>query len=159
MVVYDFDEQLREGLEGERLLDAYFSRWFDITPASRQQQREGIDRTFVNRESGATWLVEYKMDKRAHQTGNAFVEIVSVRRPGHPDKPGWAYSSQSDRLLYYIPTDELVYIFTPDTLRNIAPTWEQRYRTRDVQNRNYVTVGILVPLSEFEEYAMVVISL
>jgi len=159
MSPYDFGDKLHEGQEGERRLDAYFGRWFDITPATRAGQRAGYDRIYRLRSTGECWLVEYKTDKRAALTGNAFVETVSVRRAGIRDVPGWAYKSRADRLIYYIPGDELAYLFSLEALRAELPRWTRIYPTRDIPNRGYVTVGLLVPLDEFEEHATNVISL
>ena len=159
MSPYDFDDKLREGQDGERILDEYFSQWFDITPATRAGQRAGYDRVYRLRSTGERWCVEYKTDKRASETGNAFVETVSVRKDGAKDVPGWAYKSHADRLLYYIPGDELVYLFSFDALRAELPRWASTYPTRDIPNKGYVTVGLHVPLDEFEQHATNVICL
>lgn len=151
---YDFTTQLTQGAEGERILDNYFANWFTIRHATRLEQRNGIDRIFTR--EGATYKVEYKTDTRASQTGNAFVETVSVDTAG---KRGWAYTSEAEYLLYYVPGPETVYIIPFAQLRRHLTQWEQQYPTRKIPNRGYQTHGLLVPLDEFERIAQRVDSL
>lgn len=154
-VVYDFDKQLARGDKGEAFLDAFFSRHYHITRATRAQQREGIDRFFVSKETGSRMSVEYKTDTTAARTHNAFVETVSVDTTG---RPGWAYASKAEYLIYYIPGDELIYVMPFAVLRKQLPRWVQEHKPKAIPNRGYKTHGICVPLDEFERYADVVIS-
>jgi len=145
--LYGFQDKLKEGQAGERFLDGYFERWFNITPATATQQRRGIDRIFNDRTRDRTLRIEYKTDKTAARTHNAFVEVVSVDTE---NKPGWAYTSQADYLMYYIPGDDIVYVIRFDILREQLPRWADEYETRHVKNDGYNTIGIPVPLWEFE---------
>lgn len=154
-LTYNFGDQKARGDVGEQFLDRLFAGIFEIRPATRKEQRQGIDRIFTNRQTGDCLKVEYKTDYRATQTGNAFVETVSVDTTG---KRGWAYTSQADYLNYYLPGD-LIYIIAFAALHREMPRWEQEYPTRPVQNNGNATYGILVPLCEFEELAEAVISI
>lgn len=148
---YHFPTQLARGETAEAELDAHFGTWFLITKATREQQRHGIDRIFMNKQDGVVSTVEYKTDWRAFETGNAFVETVSVNTAG---KRGWAYTSRSTFLFYHLPSPAcLVYILTFSRLRRNLPRWERAYPTRDIQNQGYQTRGLLVPLEEFERTA------
>ena len=151
---YDFPTQLTQGADGEQLLDRYFATWFTIRHATRLEQRQGIDRIFSRQ--GATYKIEYKSDARANATGNAFIETVSVDTAG---KRGWAYTSEADYLLYYVPGAEVVYIVPFLTLRQHLTQWAQQYPTRQIPNQGYHTHGLLVPLDEFERIAQRVESL
>lgn len=153
---YDFDAQLRDGHDGEAVLDTHFSEWFFITPASRDEQRRGIDRWWEPRDGGRALSVEYKTDRLATRSGNAFVETVSSDTH---NKPGWAYASAAQLLCYYVPGDELVYLIDMNRLRSNLSLWTQRYRQRVVENVGYNTIGLLVPLANFERIARQVISL
>jgi len=73
---YGFHEQLAKGQVQEDRLDRHFSKWYDIITATKAQQREGLDRMFIDG-SGREVSVEYKADFRAHSTGNFYVETVS----------------------------------------------------------------------------------
>ena len=157
MGTFDFREQLGIGEKYEKQLDAYFSHWAAICHATRRQQRAGIDRVFVA-PGGNEVRVEYKTDLRASQTGNAFIETVSVSNAS-TRKPGWAYTSQADVIIYYIPGDLLAYVLRPSAIRNQLERWSQKYREVAVQNHGYATRGLLVPLAELEEIAEEVISL
>lgn len=155
-MIYDFKQQLTRGASGEKWLDDFFAQWYIIVPATMEQQRQGIDRIFVRKENNAVYRVEYKTDWTASKTGNAFVETISVDAT---NKPGWAYSSQSDYLIYYIPGDMLIYVIQFLELRGQLPKWCVEFRSRRIPNKGYCTVGLLVPLAEFERIAKEVISL
>jgi len=152
-MAYQFDAQHADGLAGEAFLDALFSRWYRIRPASAAQQHRGIDRWF--RRDKRRLSVEYKTDTTAARTGNAFVETVSV---DITHTLGWAYTSQADYLAYYIPPDGLVYIIRFDVLRSQLPRWERRYPVRRIANEGYHTQGLLVALREFEACAEAILS-
>lgn len=149
---YDFKKQLQVGAAGEKALDAHFSQWFDITPATDEEQRQGIDRWWDDRLVPRRWSVEYKTDHVAHKTHNAFVETVSVEGK----RAGWGYTSHAQWLLYYIPGGDydLAYLLDIAYIRRVAlPKWEKHYRLVTVQNIGYITKGLLVPLHEFEKHA------
>lgn len=141
---------------GEKELDEFFSQWYDIQPVDREMQRKGIDRIFTRHDNGYIFKIEYKTDWKATKTQNAFVELISVDNTG---KPGWAYSSQADYLLYYLPEDILVYVIAFENLRNCLPAWVDKYPVRTIRNVGYNTVGVLAPLCEFERIATQVICL
>ena len=155
-MTYDFAAQLAKGEQAEAQLDRFFADRFDITKATREEQRQGIDRHFRNKADGRTFRIEYKADERASATGNAFVETMSVDSAG---KQGWAYTSQADLLLYYLPKDLLVYVIRLKDLRQQLAGWRATYPQRKADNGSYATWGVLVPLDEFEDIAKAVISL
>lgn len=153
--MYEFKEQLMKGEKSEDKLDAFFSEWYTVKRVDMFQQRQGIDRIFTRKDNGSIFKIEYKTDWTASRTQNAFVETISVDTT---DKPGWAYSSQSDYLIYYIPGDELIYVITFIALRARLPCW-CKFPSRRIPNKGYCTVGLLVPLAEFEQIAREVISI
>lgn len=150
MTTYHFGEQKIIGEKGEKRLDAFFLPVYQITPATDAEQRKGIDRHFVNRGTQACLTVEYKTDAIANRTKRAFVETISVDARG---KSGWAYSSQADWLIYFVPGDEIVYIIRFTDLRRRLPAWAFTYPVREALNDGYKTYGLLVPLKELEEIA------
>jgi hypothetical protein len=174
-VVHDFATKLAEGEAGETLLDTVFSgavpptwahastefgehvlaalanRRFLPTPVNRADQRRGRDRQLTENVT-----VEYKTDARAQRTHNAFIETVSVDTA---NKPGWAYSCTATILAYYVPGDELVYVFRPSRLRGLLPAWLSKFPVRRAQNDGYTTEGVCVPLAELERRADAVLSL
>lgn len=155
MVAYAFKTQLSKGEAAEAELCAHFEEWFTIKRVSMAEQRAGIDRIFHPKDGGPTLKVEIKTDWTASKTGNAFIETVSVDTTG---KKGWAYTSQADVLLYYLPDDMLIYWIAFTTLRKHLQRWS-KYKTRKIPNRGYFTIGLLVPLAEFEEHSEHVINL
>lgn len=154
--MYDFQKQLHEGQKHERYLDSQFERIFYIVPASREEERVGIDRHFMNKKSGHYFTVQYKADRRAASTGNAFVEIVSVDTA---NTPGWAITCTADYIVYYVVGLGPAYIIRPTVIKKQLSRWERQYAKRNIPNDGYNTIGLLVPLDEFERLAEAVIDL
>lgn len=141
-MVYDFNHQLGEGEQGEAFLDAFLqSRGHSIRSATRDEQRQGIDRV-ITTPHGEVWKVEYKTDFKAVQTGNAFIETVSV---DSADKFGWALTAQADYLIYYLP-GQTIYVLPFKNLHWALPGWIRDYPQRKARNNGYDTHGVLVPL-------------
>lgn len=145
--VYDFKEQKQRGESSEHYLDSYFSRWYDIQPATALEQRQGIDRHFTR--DGSTKTVEYKTDYAAAKTGNAFMELISV---DCRFVVGWAYSSCAEYLMYLVPGNA-IYVIHFSQLRLKLAMWTRQYPLRSVRNEGYQARGILVPLVELGKLA------
>lgn len=156
MKSYNMRQQLKEGESAERYLDSFFEDEFVIRPATRSEQRQGIDRIFTHRADGRQWKIEYKADKTAARTGNAFVETVSVDTAG---KPGWALTCTADFILYYVVGIGPLYILRPKDIKANVRKWQKKYPERRIPNGTYHTVGTLVPLHEFERLAVQVVSI
>lgn len=158
MTVFNFDRQHLKGLKAEHHLDDCFADRFEIHQVSRNDQRRGRDRVFIDRETGERKTVEYKTDWRTQDTHNVFVETVSV---DSARKPGWAYTCTADLIFYYVPGEgeELVYVIEPDVIRAHLDDWKARYPTRFAWNEGYRTWGICVRQAEFERVAREVVSL
>jgi hypothetical protein len=160
VTVYDFRHQLEIGERGEAQLDALFNQWFEIIPATMDEQRSGVDRWFVRRAAsaegvaGERFAVEYKTDLRACSSGKAFVEMFTA----HDDnqvKAGWVYSSISRWLVYYLPAHEVAHVVSFADLRRALRDWQQQqqHRMAHVRNKSWSTWGLLVDLHEVEQIA------
>lgn len=148
---YSMAQQLRKGETAEAHLDQHFADRFRIVPASREQQRLGIDRIFIKHTTGHSYTVEYKTDWTAGRTGNAFVETVSV---DSGQIPGWAYSSHAEWLLYFVPATRTIYLITFADLRAQLSQWISTCKAAPpIPNAGYHTLGILVPLTKFARVA------
>jgi hypothetical protein len=153
-MIFDFETKLAEGQQYEQRLDGFFARYdIDIRPATMEEQRQGIDRFFTSRTTGTVDAVEYKADSRAGQTGNAFIETVSVDTTG---KPGWAVASRARYLVYLVTEPEAVYLVPMRRLRLQINRWQREYPTGSAANGSYTTKGLLVPLRELEKIAVMV---
>jgi hypothetical protein len=155
---FDFNQQLKVGSTGEKALDAFYGAWFDITEATRDEQRQGIDRHWCDKLNGRRWAVEYKTDYVARRTHNAFIETVSV----DGKRAGWVYTSQAQWLIYYVVGGDydLAYMLDIGRIRgDVVSQWERQYPLKPVQNAGYVTKGLIVPLVEFEKHAFQVSQL
>lgn len=138
---YDFVKQFAIGAHHEHTLDGFFRQYYRVEPASRQEQRQGIDRWF--QASDSSWIaVEYKADRTAGRTGNAFIETISVDVRA---VRGWAYASEADVLAYYVPPRHTVWLICFVELRRYLAEWHQRYPIRQIPNEGYCTEGLLVP--------------
>jgi hypothetical protein len=138
-----FRDALAIGQKYEERIDRAFAETFRVEPVSLQMQKQGIDR-ILHCCDGGQIAVEYKTDLRAHQTGNAFVETISVDTK---NIRGWAYTSQATVLLYYIPQRNEGYLIDFVDLRAALDGWKPKHRTvatRPELNANYRTHGILV---------------
>jgi len=142
---YDFARQFGHGKDGEHLLDSYFSQFFTVTQASRDDERRGIDRYFAN-EAGKRISVEYKTDYTAGRTGNLFIETISVDRPGEC-KTGWMFTCSATWLVIYVPAWREALAIRPPKLREQLPLWMKQHiiRAMAVSNDRYFTHGVLIP--------------
>lgn len=152
-MAYGFAAQLAVGEAWEERLDRFFREGYavEVRRVGMEEQRRGIDRVFVGRETGEVHTVEYKADEKAGRTGNAFVETVSVDTTG---KPGWAVSSQADVLVYLVTEPETIYWIPMKRVRAALGRWRRLYREVAAANEGYRTLGLLVPLCEFERIAV-----
>ena len=161
---FSFDEQLSVEARHNATLDAFFANAYDIEKAGHADERRGIDRWFTDRCTGWRSSVQYKADTVATRTHNAFIETISVDKPG-TSVPGWAHTCMADWLFYYVPGDELCYCLRPDIIRARLANWRGKFRSAKVPNKcrsgaiEYHTHGLLVPLCELEACADEVVSL
>lgn len=148
-MAYNMRDQLEVGRKGERELDGHFGRWWLIEKASRQEQLRQIDRHWRSRRVPALRRsVEYKTDGIADDTGNAFIEVVSVDASA---RAGWALISAADLLLYYLWRSKTFFLAPMPVVRTHVPIWLMKHGLagRKTPNEGYNTRGICVPLSEW----------
>jgi len=145
--VYKFKDSLEDGEKHEKVLDDYYSQWFYIQPVSFAAQKSGIDRTWTNISDNFRYSVEYKADSTAANTGNAFIETISVDTT---NTMGWAYTSCSQLMIYYIPPLKKAYRCAILSLKHLLRGWIKKYGTVSIPNEGYNTIGIIVPLEEFQ---------
>lgn len=147
--IYSFGESLRQGSLAEALLDQFFSHWFDVESVTMAEQRRGIDRLFIGEELDDALAVEMKSDFQASNTGNVFVETISVDKDG---KPGWVFTTEADALIYYCHEDGGGYgwVFDPLDLRSAVWGWTRSYEVKTASNKGYHSYGLLVPQKVFK---------
>lgn len=155
VTVYDFQRQFGQGAEGEHFLDWVFHPSYDIRPVTDDEQRTGIDRWYRQRPSAASFLgisrerfsVEYKTDFKMADTGNVFIETVSVDTSG---KAGWVYTSQAEVLLFHDPRKCIAYVAYMLRVRAKVDDWKAWYPEKAVRNGEYFTHGMPVPITEYQ---------
>lgn len=150
--MYDFSGQLDKGESGEKALDNYYSQWYTITAVNMSGQKSGTDRLLTDKTTGMRTSVEYKTDDWTPRSGNVFIETVSVDTQ---NKPGWAYTSCAQWLIYYVPGFKKAYWITMLNVKHYLPYWIANvdkikgYKKKRVPNNGYFTEGITVPLTDF----------
>lgn len=144
---HGFNQKVKQSEEDNKVLDRFFSKWYDILRMELAIDKIGIDRLWTDKEQKVRYSVEYKADRRAAETGNAFVETVSVDKT---NTPGWAYTCAAQFLVYYIPQQNKAWIMSTIAIKNKVDEWKKKYRAVKAVNENgYTTYGIAVPFSEF----------
>lgn len=146
---YEFEAQLTIGQKYEAELDAYYINFYDIFDVPLALQKLSIDRIFQRKRHPKRRIsVEYKTDIKAADTGYFFIEILSNSRTG---AAGWAHSSISQQLVFYVPKYKRAGVVSTDILKSKLYEWERDYRTVECQNKDYYSKGILVPWDVLRE--------
>ncbi|MBL1177607.1 hypothetical protein [Pantanalinema sp. GBBB05] len=146
-MTYDFYAQLAVGQAGERKVHDYLSQEWQLIHALVPQEVElGIDYLAFHKTTGEERTFEVKTD--LYQSGNCFLETVKNDRT---KTLGWAHTCAADRLLYYLPNlGGKLLIIQPPVIRANLPFWVTKFRSVEVPNPGYKTIGLLVPVTELE---------
>lgn len=143
---HQFDHSKVDGDWGERVFRWWLTQEhpeYKLGAVTLSVDKLGIDAV-------ASFSCQVKTDFRAHQTGNAFIETVSVSSTG---APGWALKCDAAYLFYICPGLGVIWTLKPTVIAARVPQWEARYQTKEARNDGYVTRGVVVPLDEFKLYA------
>jgi hypothetical protein len=150
---YTFGQQIAAGQAGEAILDGWLELEYEVTEATREEQRRGIDRWA--KKGNKTIGVEYKTDFRGHTSGFGFVETISVDKAG---KQGWLWTTEADWVVYWTPGNQTGIVLSPEILRQNAYQWTKKYNVKTASNPSYHSYGILVPLEELQRVAIKVFT-
>jgi hypothetical protein len=152
--MFDFDEQLAIGKQGEVLVRKYYESQKDdgktkfiVRDARKEEQQKGADFFILNNELG-TRYIEVKTDTQAVDTKNVALEIQMVY--GDTKKIGCSLKTFADYLFYWIhPTNELLY-WNPEELVPYIIDWiiEGKYKTIIAENKNFFSRNLIVPISD-----------
>jgi len=148
--VHEFSGSNDKSKEHNKKIDKTFSQWYEIYSMPLTIDKIGIDRIWKDKERKVFYSVEYKADERAADTGNAFIETISVDTS---DKPGWAYTCAAQLICYYVPRWHRAWMVSTMSIKNNIKEWEQKYRTVSAQNNGYKTYGIAVPWDVFVNHS------
>jgi hypothetical protein len=144
---HGFNQKIKQSEEDNKALDKFFSQWYDILRMELPVDKIGIDRLWTDKERRVRYSVEYKADRRTAETGNAFVETVSVDKT---NAPGWVYTCAAQFLVYYVPQWNKAWVMSTIAIKNKVDDWKKKYKTYPAANENgYQTFGIAVPFKEF----------
>lgn len=140
-------QQFVTGMAVEDWLDRYFREqgWtIEHTTSHEERKLHRGDRIFTR--NGDRYYVEYKSGLQTANTGNIFLETISVDMA---DVPGWVYTSQADYLMYACLLNSVILIFVPSVLREKIAELKRLFRevpTSNRQNNGYNTWGLIIPL-------------
>ena len=152
--IHKLGEKLSQADMLEREIDRCFCGDYHIKRVTRASQKKGVDRILVCKKTGLRYTVEYKTDQRTADTGNIFVETISV---DEPLRLGWAYTSYAQLLAYHVPQWGKVSLTPMTMVKWHVEEWKQRYKmsplipNEGVYGDKYNSRGILVPWEQFEK--------
>jgi len=150
-MTYSFEKQYRIGKTAEYILDRLLvSKGYSIEMVGRSEERNGIDRVLTSADN-RTINAEYKTDRWAYHTGNAYMETVAYDN-GITSKKGWVFTSKADVVLYWVHPGERnatswVYVLDPKKLRTADWFSGGKYEEKTVKNTGFFGKGILVPMA------------
>lgn len=147
---------LDQGKADEREIDSLMSRRYQIQPVQLATEIDrGIDRYWTEKRTGLRYSVEYKSDRAALKTGNAFLETISNDQT---KKAGWIYTTTAQIIVYYVPGQALLLLSGERLKQAIADGFIKGRRIGSAKNETYYSKGALVPLEELEEVPGLVLN-
>lgn len=155
------EADLARGEAGEDLVHAFMQETYgyEIEYVGRAEQRMDWDAIYTNPTTGNRVSVSIKTDERAGDTGNVFIETVSVHQNGRDVRLGWAHECKADVLLIWLPRQRSLLVLMPMRLADMVDSWRQTYREVRVPNDGYETLGMPVPIGKVEAIAEKVIAI
>ncbi|MBM4439771.1 MAG: hypothetical protein FJ027_05095 [Candidatus Rokubacteria bacterium] len=153
-------ETLEIGRRGEAVLDAVFGPEFIIVKATRDHERQGVDRFFVHRRDGRLiHRVDFKTDEAAGRTGNLALEHVSVVRHGRRAVDGWVHATIADLIIAFVPALDRAFVLAVPALRAAWPDILRCFPPRLAATSDrggYQTLVCCVPIPWLREARLVV---
>lgn len=140
--VFDFNKQLRVGGAGEKLFLDYYKKEFNLV------KTDGIKYDF---ESGAGHSIELKTDTYPmNKTPNFFMERLGNVDKGKNGGPWRAYDDNVNYFVYLYIADRTAFWFETNRLIKLLNDKEQTFKSRNIRNRSWTTMGYMVPRSVCE---------
>jgi len=153
--VHDFDSSAEIGKCGEECFTFLMLARGDVSKIDDVRdipefRLEDID-FIVHYKDGRVESHSVKIDWKTYETGNIFLEWVSVFRSW---RHGWVRTTAADKVSYITPQDGVMYVMCASWLKNYAKRLDrmpeikkvvQKARTKR-GNRPYSSIGFLVPV-------------
>lgn len=153
--VHDFREKYRQ----QQASFNWFIEWlhrnveFDrgsLRIATREEEARSIDLSL--RQHGKPLTIEVKTEFAASRTGNLCFEVISQARIRERGVIGWGFKLEStDWITYILPETGDLYIFDTVELQRWVVDNYQSLRNFSARNREYFTLGVLMPISRVKE--------
>lgn len=161
---YKFSEQYTRGARAASILKRVYSDGYVVVDGTGHHDRQqGVDGVLIKRlDVNEIIKVDWKLDRKIAYTDNITIEAVSQRFGGHIEyvgglrkaiggrvvKPGWAITSEADRIIFYSPYETRAYELSMIAIR---ANWSaiQNYPLQAVEteedDRNWITENYYVP--------------
>lgn len=149
MKAHSWDETLGIEREGERVLDAVFGPEYIIVRATKAHQRQKVDRFFIYKRAVRVHVVDYKIDRKAGQTGNLALEETSVVRDGRVEARGWIHTTKADLIVSYVSKLDTAFVMRVADLRSRWPSILSAFPPKPTGTngeRPYQTLNCCVPI-------------
>ena len=147
--VYEMHEQIEKSKE-DRIDLLVAAVGFIPHKTKKNENLDGVDRWLQIPSRQEILRVDYKNDTRTKDTGNIFIETVSVKYPENSKKihkQGWIYKKRMDAVFYNIDGTDEILLLPRALLEQNIDAWQKTYGTRKIPNKGYETLGVPVPLS------------
>lgn len=158
MRIHEFRESLKVGDKAAQLA----KEWLRSLPQTKGLVSVEADKAYQKRNIDFLWetnkgfyRVEVKGDTWGHQTGNLFFETTSNTRRG---SDGCFMYTEADLLLYLMLKSRELYILPVEDVRAWFMREIERFREQEVKNKNYTTIGRLVPANTLKQEVAEVIK-
>lgn len=147
---YAYDSPARKAAIGKELVGLELLH--ELMPAGvrlepvldERSQVLGVDYLLYQAQWRAT--LELKADHRAHETGNAFVELLSDSEQAWP---GWAYTGTAQYLAYLVVATRELLVLPMSQVKARLNRWRAKYRVATCAlDGHKFSQGLLVPLDE-----------
>ena len=155
---YDFYEQNDIAKEGSKDVEKYLRTNPEILMVKNVEedpfyQEIDVDILCAKKEDDGVVekKIEVKVDTYFDKSKNYFFELISNKQK---DSNGCLLVTQSDYLFYYFLKKEL-HIFKTDELQYWLINNKNRFKQKEVKNKNYVSMGIIVPRDTFKRECQV----
>ena len=149
--IHEFNDSLKNGHAGEWVINRYHAKYYIVREATMKEQYQGIDAVYTSKQSGTVYKIEIKTDFMTAKTDNIAIELVSNTSTG---KGGWAVTSQSDYIIYYLWDLWIVFYFNTKELAELVPHLKTSYPIKPAQNNGYQSMNILVPVMDAKSISL-----
>lgn len=146
MIKNDFKNDLNYSYEDTILNDFYYKKGAVKIrrPSLKYEMEKGIDK-IITFNTGCVLTVEEK--KRRKDYGDMLIEDI---KNNNTKNKGWIYTTQSDRIVYWITESKTIKILFTKKLQEYYFKHKNEFKTLTARNTTYNTINKFIPWSLLE---------